>query len=161
MISRWHITHLPIWVSGRERPWNVVEDVVVNWEDFSVEGFLLPRRPFGALFIPSGTGARVTNLGVEITTRSAVERRPRRWRREVLGRDKLLKNRPVVDTLGILQGRFRDYLFDEKSLKVTHLVISRGVLGDLLSGALVVPVPEVLEMGGDRIKIYAPGEPFL
>ena len=161
MISGWHITHLPIWVAGRERPWRIVEDVVVNWEDFSVEGFLLPRRPFYALFVPGGAGARVSNLGVEIATRSMVERRPRHWRRDVVARQKHLKKMPVVDTLGILQGRLRDFLFDEKSLRVTHLVISWGVLGDLLTGALVVPVQEVLEMGGDRIKIYAPGEPFL
>ncbi len=161
MISGWHITHLPIWVAGRERPWRTVEDVVVNWDDLSIEGFLLPRRPFYALFVPCGPEARVTNVGVEIARRSLVERRPRSWRREVVGRQKRLKNLLVVDTLGILQGRFRDYLFDEKSLKVTHLVVSRGVLGDLISGALVVPMQEVLEIAGDRIKIYAPGEPFL
>ncbi|MCL5115570.1 MAG: PRC-barrel domain-containing protein [Firmicutes bacterium] len=160
MVSGWHITHLPVRVSGASRVWRIVDEVVVSWSEFRVEGFLLTPRPFRVLFIPGDAGVTVSTLGIEISERKTAERRSKHWRREVLKKQQQFKNRPVVDQTGRLHGRLKDFLFDERTLQLTHLIVSRGLMGDLLSGAYLVPVGEVTEMEPAAIKIFVPGEPF-
>lgn len=160
MLSSWHLTHLPVRVKGRARPWQVVDEVVVSWQDLVIDGFLLMPRPFRSPFVPSQSRIQVTAMGIEMQDRREVQWKSRRWRRQVLAEQKLFQNRPVVDETGRLYGRLKDVLFDESTFRITHLMVSRGILGDLLSGAFVVPAAEVLEIDGEAVKIYAPGAPF-
>jgi uncharacterized protein YrrD len=67
---------------------------------------------------------------------------------------------PVVDLTGRFYGRLTDVLFDERTLHVTHLVVSRGVLGDLMAGALVVAAQAVLNVEVGEIKIQPSRAPF-
>jgi len=159
MVSGWHVTHLPVREVGRERTWRVVDEVIVAWEELVVDGFLLSSGPFRASYLSGTSDTRVTAMGIEILSRQCVERRTRRWRKDVLRRQQAMKNRTVVDQTGRIRGRIKDFLFDEKTLAITHLVVSRGVVGDLLSGAYMVSVKQLTDMVGETIKIYVAGEP--
>lgn len=161
MLSVWHVTHLPVRVTGEQRIRRLVEDVVVSWEEPRVEGFILSPRLFSSWYLPADAERMVVSeMGIETLRWDGVERRTRRWTKHhegVLGR---LRNRPVVDQEGRLCGRLKDLIFSEHTFRVEALVVSRGILGDLLSGTVLVPTGDVTEIGGEAIKIYAHGEPF-
>lgn len=161
MVSGWHIVHLPVRLRGSTRTWQVVDEVVVSWKELRVEGFLLAPRPFGSWFLAGDDRiVRVTATGLEVPSVQAAQRMTRRWRRQTVAAQRAYRNGAVVDQWGRLHGRLKDFFFDEKSLSLTFLVVSRGIVGDLLSGARLVPVSEVTEIQPGTIKIYAPGEPF-
>lgn len=161
MVSGWHMAHLPVRVAGSERRWHIIDEVVVSWEEFRLSGFLMAPRPFFVGFLPAHTpDLAVTPTGIEVRSRSVVQRCPRGWRRAVVKEQRRAKNRAVVDQWGRLQGRMKDFMFDERSLAVTYLVVSRGIVGDLISGALMVAVDQVTEVQDQVIKIIVPGEPF-
>ena len=158
MISGWHVTRLPVRVVGSTHSWRVVEEVVVSWPELAIEGFLLASRPFRPLFLPTTDALAVTPFGLEIVSPDQVVRRNRSWRKHVIGLQRQYKNRPVVDERGVVQGRLKDFLFDEGSMRLTHLIVSRGILGDLISGALVIPVKAIRDLTHNTIKIQASGE---
>lgn len=161
MLSAWDITRLPIKIDGRQQGRRLVEGLVVSWEESRIEGFVLTPRLFSAWFVPAHEkSVGVTAMGLEVLRPRALERRSRGWHRSAMREQARIRNRPVVDQWGRLHGRLKDVIFDEKSFRLTALVVSRGVVGDLLSGAVLVPIPEVTEIGPEAIKIYAPGEPF-
>lgn len=161
MLSAWHIIHLPVKINGRRQDRRLIESLVVSWEESRIEGFVLSPRLFSTWFLPADErSVRVTAMGVDVRHLAVLERRSRGWHRSVMREQARIRNRPVVDQWGRLHGRFKDVIFDEKSFRVTALVVSRGVVGDLLSGAVLVPIAEVTEIGAEAIKIYAPGEPF-
>ncbi len=161
MLSAWHIIHLPVKINGRRQDRRLVEGLIVSWAESRIEGFVLTPRLFSACFVPADEkSVGVTAMGLDVFRPAVLERRARRWHKSTMREQARMRNRPVVDQWGRLHGRFKDVIFDEKSFRVTALVVSRGVVGDLLSGAVLVPIAEVTEIGAEAIKIYAPGEPF-
>jgi sporulation protein YlmC with PRC-barrel domain len=160
MLSGWHMTHLPVRIRPRSHPWKVVDEVVVSWPTLTVEGFALVPRIFGTPFLGHGDAVVVTTLGIEIKDKRQVQVKSRRWRMEALRRDQQFRRRPVIDQTGQLCGRVLDFLFDEQTWHVTHLIVSRGILGDLVQGALIVPIADIMEMGGQVIKISRTGAPL-
>jgi len=158
MISGWHIVHLPVRLMGRSRPVTVVEQVIVSWPDLWVTGFLLASPPFRFRFLPARQDLRITVTGVEIPSLKVIERRSRRWVREQQKAQKWWQNWPVESGDGQMVGRVKDFFFDEKSLAITHVVISRGIVGDLLSGAWVLE-REALQFTDEGIKLLGAGAP--
>ncbi len=160
MLTGWHVAHLPVRLTGKPRVWQRIHEVVVSWPELAIEGFLLTPRPFYAPFVPSRATFRLTGLGLELADAFQVVHKSWRWRRDVLRRNQAFMKRPVSDMSGHLYGRLNDVIFDEMTLKVTHLVVSRGILGDLLFGALIVPDAQISQVSPAAIKIHPPGAPF-
>ncbi|NMP22487.1 PRC-barrel domain-containing protein [Sulfobacillus harzensis] len=161
MVSGWHVTHLPVRLAGQHHARQLVEEVVVSWDELRVTGFVLTPRLLSSWFlIADEETVSVSTTGVVAASRQPLERRTRRWRKQVVRMQRSMRGRPVVDQWGRLQGRLKDVLFDESSFRLVSLVVSRGILGDLLSGALIVPISELTEVAPGAIKISAPGEPF-
>ncbi|MCY0877764.1 MAG: PRC-barrel domain-containing protein [Firmicutes bacterium] len=160
MLSGWHMTHLPVRVRSRPHPWKVVDEVIVSWATLTVEGFVLVPRLFGIPLITRDDRVFLTSLGIEIEDKRQVQMKSRRWKTQAVRRDREFRRHPVVDQTGQLCGRVIDFLFDDKTWHVTHLVVSRGILGDLVSGALIVPIADIMEMGHGVIKISRTGAPF-
>lgn len=157
MLSAWHVSHLPVWVEGQAQPVQVIDRVVVSWSELVVEGFLLTPTFFRTLFVPADASFRMTDFGMVVAGRADFVHKTRRWRRETMKRQQGYYNRPVLDCSGRSWGPLKDVLFNESSLRVTHLVVSRGVLGDLLSGALVVAREDVVDLSVQGIKIRSSG----
>lgn len=161
MLSGWHVAHLPVRLMGRPRVWQMIDQVVVSWPELELDGFLLMPRPLYVPFVPAHATFRLTGMGLELAGTAQVQRRSRRWRRHLLQRHRTFMNQPVTDSGGRLHGRLKDIIFDETTMHVTHVVVSRGVLGDLLSGSLVLPASDVTQITAAAVKIQAPGAPFL
>lgn len=160
MVSGWHVAHLPVRVSGEQRVRQMVDKALVSWPDLRIVGFLLMPRPLQIPFVPAQASFKLTGLGLEIRSFGETQRKTRRWRRDMLRQQRAYFGLPVVDSTGRFYGRLKDVLFDERTLHVTHLVVSRGVLGDLMSGALVVAVPDVVTVEVGEIKIQPSRAPF-
>jgi sporulation protein YlmC with PRC-barrel domain len=151
------LVHMPCRVAGESRATALVDRVLVSPLDLAVQGFLLTPRLFWRDFLPASPLVHMTATGLEIAHRQLIERRPRRclvaqpdWLRQVTGQ-------PVWDADGQQVGRVSDALVDAERLCVTHVIVSRGVIGDLLSGALVINV-ERLEFIQGRIKVKGFGK---
>lgn len=160
MLSGWHVAHLPVRINGKSRAYQLVDRVVVSWPELRIEGFLLTPRPFSTPFLEAHASYVLTDFGVAVAQAGEISRRTRRWRRDVLRRERRYHGLAVFDAAGNLQGRLKDVLFDERTLTITHLVVSRGVLGDLLSGALIVSRNEVLALDQEGVKIRHGREPL-
>ncbi|MDA8193940.1 MAG: PRC-barrel domain-containing protein [Thermaerobacter sp.] len=156
MVTEWHLHHLPVRFEGHDRPWTVVRHVVVDWPQWKVEGFILRTSPLRVLFV-GRDGVRVTVTGLEVRGRDAVVRRTRRWRRERMLASGNWRGMPVFAADGRLLGRLQDLVIDAETMTIARLVVSRGLLGDLMQGALQVPVLRVSEDNG-RIKIRRDGQ---
>lgn len=152
MVTGWHVAHLPVRVSEEARPFQSVQEVVVSWSDFSIAGVLLTPRPFRVPFVPKGR-FRMTALGVIVQERASVVHPDRSWLAAQRRADRLFLHRSVVDEQDRLLGRLKDVLIDENRLVVTHLVVSRGILGDLLVGSWIVPREAVVAHRAGVIKI--------
>ena len=157
MVTRWHLLRLPVRVQGRLRHWTLVQEVVVDWHSMTVEGFVLESSPFRTLFLPSQNGVRVTPTGIEILTRALVEKRTRRWRRDRIHDDWIHRRRQVYDGTGGAIGLLKDLVIDEETLVVRRIIVSRGLLADLLQGSLIVPVEQLAQDATGQIKIRQPG----
>lgn len=157
--TRWHLVHLPVRMEGTPCPWTWVEDVVVGWSERRVEGLLLRSRWFGGLYVAADRRVTVTGTGVELAGEDVVERRSWRWRRDFL-RDpgRTLVGRAVVDARDQPLGSVKDLVIDEVNWTVTELVVSRGVVGDLLDGALAVPVWRVDQSITGCMKVAEDGQ---
>lgn len=158
MISGWHLTNLPVWVSGNARPVSRVDELVVSWETRSLEGLLLAPRWCLPVFLPIGNDVRLTDMGVTLGHRSTMLRRPRKFRRHILRMNAAWKGRVVVSQGGRLYGRLKDVVIDQETASISYLVISRGVVGDLMLGASLVPIQQLTEFGERTVKIFVPGE---
>lgn len=159
MVSGWHVTHLPVRVTGRQS--GVVDQVVVDWDTLVVRGFLLTPRPFRFPWVRAGGYVTVTPTGLEIGSNACVEMISRRHRRSAMGQAQRYRKCPVIDSYGRVIGRLADYFFDEKSFRITHLVISHGILADFLSGAMVLPIENLAALSDEAIKILEPGNPLV
>ncbi|PSR34061.1 MAG: hypothetical protein C7B46_07310 [Sulfobacillus benefaciens] len=157
MVTRWHLLRLPVRVQGRLRHWTLVQEVVVDWQSMTVEGFVLESSPFRTLYLPSQNGVRVTPTGIEILTRALVEKRTRRWRRDRVHEDWIYRRRQVYDGTGGAIGLLKDLVIDEETLVVRRIIVSRGLLADLLQGSLIVPVEQLAQDATGQIKIRQPG----
>ncbi len=160
MLSGWHVSHLPVKLVGSMRKWQVIDQVVVSWEELEIEGFLLMPRPFYIPFVPSSAVFQLSGMGLVLPDPRQISRRSRSWRRKVMKRQRVWMGLAVFDEGGRLLGRVQDVLFDEETLQITHVVISRGLLGDLLWGALAVSRQDVIELAPSAIKIRAARAPF-
>ncbi|PSR24111.1 MAG: hypothetical protein C7B45_00410 [Sulfobacillus acidophilus] len=160
MVSGWHVAHLPVRVAGDKRVRQMVDQVLVSWPDLRILGFLLTSRPFQIPFVPVQAAFKLTGVGLEIRSFGETQLKSRRWRRDMLGLQKAYWGLPVVDLTGRFYGRLKDVLFDERTLHVTHLIVSRGVLGDLMEGAMVVRAQDVLDVARGEIKIQPSRAPF-
>ncbi len=157
MVTRWHLLRLPVRVQGRPRNWTLVQEVVVDWSSMTVEGFVLDSSPFRTLFLPSQNGVRVTPTGVEIVTRAVVEKRTRHWRQERIHNDWIYRRRQIYDGNGGVVGLLKDLVIDEETLVVRRIIVSRGLLADLLHGSVVVPVEQISQDAAGQIKIRHQG----
>ena len=68
---------------------------------------------------------------------------------------KVIMNQPIWSKTGELVGRVKDFMIDEVSLAVHDIVVSQGVLEDLLHGALIVSTRELVIDFDGRIKIIS------
>ncbi len=161
MLSGWHVAHLPARIQGKTRAFQVIDQVVVSWEEFVVEGFLLAPRLFYVPFVPAGADFSVSEFGLVVSSASQVTIKSRRWRKDVVSRRHWAFTCPIVDEQGRFCGHLNDILFDPVTLKVTYLVISRGILGDVLGGALALSVSDIVQMGPSEVKIRALREVLL
>lgn len=159
MVSSWHLIHLPVRFYGEDRAWSVVDEVLISVYTWEVEGFILQSRPFRALYLPADAPHRVTPTGVEIPHKDILVRHTSRWRKERLNTAPQIKDRVVLGPNEAVVGRVKDVLIDEQSLRIEGLVVSRGVVGDLLSGALVLPVSNLAVPPQGSIKILSLGHP--
>lgn len=157
MVTLWHLTHLPVRVTGQAKPWTIVDEVVVGWPDRKVTGFLLNSGPFRVLFLPVRSGVALTTTGLEMNHRTLVERKSRKWRHRVIHDVPRLKRRAVCDETGQLVGTVKDLVIDEKNMSIVELLVSRGLMEDLLTGGLRVPIDDVEEDGTGPIKIKKAG----
>ncbi len=159
MVTRWHLINLPVRLVGRARHWTVVENVVISWPAGQVEGFTLHSGPFRTLFLPVGPGVAITPTGIEFAHRGLVERRSRRWVKQKIREDWVTRRIPVHDALDQLLGNIKDAVIDEKTVEVTDLVISQGLLADLLAGSLRLPLATLAlnENGPEETKIHELG----
>lgn len=161
MLSGWHVSHLPARIQGKSRAFQVVDQVVVSWEEFVVKGFLLAPRLFYVPFVPAEADFSVSEFGLVVSDASQVANKSRRWRKDIVKRRHQVFSWPIVDEKGQFCGRLKDILFDPSTLKVTHLVISRGILGDVLGGALLLAVGDIVKVGPSEVKIRALREVLL
>lgn len=161
MLSGWHLARLPVYLKGQRRAIQTIEKVVVSWPELAVAGFVLRPRPFFVPFVSARTRCEITGTGLWLESVESIERRTRAWRREAFRIAALYENAPVYDTANGLLGHLQDIAIDAAGSQVTHLVVTRGVLGDLLHGALIVPRTLVVSAAPGKVKIYAPREPLL
>ncbi len=154
MVSRWHLLHLPVTLYGKAGHWGWVEDIVIRWPEGVIDGFGV-RTAISRFYIPAEPEVvSVTLMEIQLRRRSYALKRPRSWWK-TLHAQKLVMNRPVWRDNGDLVGRIKDLIIDENSLAVHQIVISRGLLEDLLHGALLVPTHEIREDADGKIKIFS------
>lgn len=164
MVTRWHLINLPVRLAGQARHWTVVKHVMITWPAGKVSGFTLHSGPFRTLFLPVGPAVGITPTGIEFTRRDLLERRSRKWIKQQLQEDWVSRHMPMHDSRGRLLGIVKDAVLDEMSMEVKDLVVSQGLLADLLGGSLRVPLSTVrcIEDGSGATKIqqlgYAKGE---
>lgn len=156
MVTEWHLRRLPVRITGQARPFTVVEHVVVSWSEGKVQGFILRSRPFQVLYVPASR-VLVTETGLQIADRSAVERKTRHWRRMHTTPEAHWRARDVVDSGGRFLGQAKDLVIDDRGLTLSQLVVSRGLLGDLLYGALEFPIAWARWDPSGQIKILCSG----
>lgn len=94
----------------------------------------------------------MTVTGLELRDRGAIERRSRRWCRQQIERSHRWKGQAVLSSSNRFVGRVKDLVIDAPTMTIARIVVSRGLLEDLLSGALQVPIVQVADESG-RIKI--------
>ncbi len=154
MVTRWHLLHLPIRVSGQQRTLGFADELIVRWPDAVIEGFRV-RVGVSRWFVPRQI-VRVAAVALEISDRRLMESRPRKW---WLARPEYwdYANQPIFEDNGNLVGRIKDLMIDEKTLAVHQVVISRGLLADLITGTLRIPVHHLREDEAGRIKIGTGG----
>jgi uncharacterized protein YrrD len=154
MVTRWHLLHLPIRVAGQHHVMGFAEEVIIRWPGAAIEGFGLHSSK-GHRFLPRDS-VHVCAMALEIADRSLIETRTRQWwmaQRECWP----FINQPVFAGNGQLIGRVKDVLIDENTLAIHQVVISRGLLADLVAGALLIPVHQFREDETGRIKIGTTG----
>jgi sporulation protein YlmC with PRC-barrel domain len=161
VLSGWHLSHLPVRLVGRRRAVQTIDKVVVSWPELTLAGFLLRPRPFFIPFVPAQGKTRLTDTGLVLESLQSIERKSRRWRRDTLQVAALYEKMPVYDSGNHLVGHVQDIAIDAAALQITHLVVTRGVLGDLLHGALLIPRRRVLSITPDKVKIHISREPLL
>ncbi len=157
MVTRWHLLRLPVRVEGHQRHLTLVKNVVVDWSDLVLQGFVLESGPFRTLFLPADAGVRITTTGIEMASRSLVQRRNRRWRKQWVQSDWIYGRLLVHDPQDRVVGMVKDLIIDEDTLQVQSVVVSRGLLADLLYGALVVSAPTIWQDVSGKIKIDSLG----
>lgn len=144
MLSRWELLHLPVRLGGRERPWGFVEDLEVDWSRRQVTA-LVVRAGWRLFRLPAGPDLRLHPRGVEVARTDLPEAVGGRWWRRRRAQGWGLRPHPVYDSRDRYLGRVTDYRLREDTGAVVELVVSRGILSDLWSGLLVVPVSRVRE----------------
>ena len=161
MLSGWHVSHLPVLLADKLQKWQVIDEVVVSWEELKIEGFLLMPRPFHVPFVSSKAGFRLSGMGLVLPNTKEVSRMGRSWRKRMVKQQRAWKGCTILDEGSRPLGRLQDVLFDERTLRVTHLVASRGMVGDLLWGSLVIARDDILKLTPSVIKIRTGRAPFL
>lgn len=157
MVTRWHLLHLPVQIDGASRPYSFVQEVVIGWPERKLLGILIGFRWFRPRYIPIGPGVSVTTMGITLTSPQLIEVKTRRWWKNYMRQGWALKDHPVVGEEGQLLGIVKDVMIDEDTLVVHELIASRGVLGDLLQGALILPAKDVVEDSSGEIKMIPDG----
>lgn len=159
MVTRWHLINLPVRLAGQARHWTVVDDVVITWPEGLVMGFTLRSGPFRTLFLPTGPGVEITPTGIEFMDRGLVERRSRKWVKQWIRDDWIRRRIPVQDPSGQLLGILTDAMIDDRSITVTDLVVSQGLLADLWEGSLRFPLATLTydDDGSGATKIHELG----
>ncbi|AUW93484.1 MAG: hypothetical protein C7B44_10980 [Sulfobacillus thermosulfidooxidans] len=154
MVTRWHLLHLPVSIAGRRGSWGWVDDIYCRWPDAVVEGFSV-HTAISRRFVPA-EAMRVTPMALLIDTPKYAQKMPRSWwnhrRRQVVS-----INQPVRDQDDQLVGRVKDFVIDENSLAIHHIVVSRGLLEDLMTGSLLIPAHQFSIDSNGRIKIHPTG----
>ena len=152
MVSRWHLLHLPVTLQEKPGQWGWVENVSIRWPEGVLEGIGV-RYGFARCYIAAANGAlTVTRMGIRVRQEQSLEKHSHRWWK-MFHHQEVLMNQPVWAQNGELLGRITDVLIDEDSLVVHDLVVSRGILEDLLHGALLVSRREFEIDSDGRIKI--------
>lgn len=156
MVTRWHLINLPVRLVGQTRHWTVVKQVVIAWPSGKVAGFTLHSGPFRTLFLPASPSVAITTTGIELSRRDLLERRSRKWAKQQLQSDWVSRRMPMHDATGQLLGIVKDAVLDEISMEVKDLVVSQGLLADLLGGSLRVPLNTIRcikdETGATKIQ---------
>ncbi len=159
MVTRWHLINLPVRLRGHSRHGTVIKDVVIEWPSGQVTGFILHSNVFRSRFLPLCPGVAITPRGVELAHRGLIEPRPRKWVKQTLQLDWITRRIPVHNAHGQLLGILNDAVIDEHSGLVKDLVISQGLLADLIKGSLRLPL-DTLAVSDDaskETKIYERG----
>jgi uncharacterized protein YrrD len=152
VMTRWHLLHLPVRVADEARAWRRVQEVLFSWPEARVQGLVLDHWWPQVLYLPVGEGVRIDPMGICVSHRGLAMPRSRRWfQREALKTGQWL-GRLVRDTSGRELGRVKDIVIDETSLRITGLVISRGLLRDLLDGAWLARWSSLTWDGDGRMK---------
>lgn len=154
MVTRWHLLHLPVKVQGKTGPWAWVDDIFIRWPDAVIEGISV-RTAVSRRFI-SARDLQVSPMALMIGETGMAQKKPRQWWGLHHGHG-LLVNQAVCDSEGHLLGRIKDFVIDENSLAVHHIVVSRGLLEDLMQGSLLIPAHQLQLDNEGRIKIAATG----
>ncbi len=143
--------NLPVRFRDRQNVQLRVENIVVGWPQPVVAGFAV-RRHGRAAFLPWSEGVLVTHYGVIADSIHLLCRPPEAmWQpgEELRSR---WRGTPVDDGDGRRVGFVRDLVLDETSRRVAALMVSRGLMHDVWSGALFASWKEVQFLADGRIK---------
>ncbi len=157
LITRWHLINLPVRFRDRQNIRLRVENLLISWPEPVVAGFAV-RRHGRAVFLPWSPGVVVSPYGVIADSIHLLCRRQGGVLRS--GEEPVLRWRgtPVDDGGGQSVGFVRDLVLDEMRRRVAALMVSRGLLHDVWSGALLVSWEEVQFLADGRIKWVRGGQ---
>ena len=157
MMTRWHLLNLPVRCKDRLHLRLTVEEVLIDWPRPTVTGFLVRRR-FRPWVIYRGPGVTLTPFGVAVDSIRRFQHPGRKWLSRELAKTAAWLRAPVVDDALKALGWVVDLALSEDASGVTGLVVSRGILQDLWSGAFVIPVENLQVLADRRIKASNSGE---
>lgn len=156
MITRWHLKNLPVSFSNRRAGGRIVE-VLMEWPEPTIWGFVL-HRSWRVGVLPYASGVVVTPFGLYVPPGVAVQKWSRARLRSQLANTAHWLHASLVDPDDNPLGMVRDLVLDSGNPVLQGLIVSRGLLHDLWTGALIVSLDQISVTDNGCMKMRSSGQ---
>jgi len=156
-MTRWHLLNLPVIFDRPGSPTMHVVDVLLDWPEPQLVGFLLHRR-WRTAVLPWSEETTMTPFGIQAVSNRQLEHWSPSRIRTHLSKTATWIHAPVVDSNDQAVGVVRDLILDSHHRTLEGLVLSRGLLLDLWAGSPIISTDDI-DIGNQRcIKLHYSGD---
>ena len=136
-----------------------VDDVVFNPSTGRVTGFFVDRGGMFSKtkFLPAGDVRGLGDDAMTTDSEAALLDGPSAMTGEIAA--KTIENLPVLNPAGTVMGKVSDIAVDTQALTVPYLVLSTGLVGNVLHGKPHLPTSFIQTVGADSVIVSEAYDP--